>query len=141
MLGIAIAITSEAFKNKSDKSGEPYILHCIRVMLAVKHLGHDAMCVAIMHDLLEDCPDWTVERLRELGFNENIIHDVKALTHTADMSYDDYIKWISYQDIPRIIKMADLRDNSDITRLKGLTKKDHDRMEKYHRAYTYLKEI
>jgi (p)ppGpp synthase/HD superfamily hydrolase len=66
MLGIAIAMASEAFKYTVDKGGEPYIMHCLRVMNAVKHLGEDVMCAAVMHDLVEDtlC---NLDILKEVG--------------------------------------------------------------------------
>lgn len=140
MLGLAIAITAQAFQGKKDKGGQPYILHCLRVMDGVKHMGHDAMCAAVMHDLLEDT-DWTMRDLLDAGFTPEIVGNVSILTKTGKLSYDDYIKRIALHTVPRAIKMVDIRDNADVTRLKGLTKKDFDRMEKYHRSYEYLKKV
>lgn len=139
MLGLAIAITAEAFKEKKDKGGNPYILHCLRVMDGVWHLGHDAMCAAVMHDLVEDA-DYTNRDLLELGFSDEIVMWVDLLTHNPDREYMSYINRLSFDKVAKEIKKADLRDNSDITRLKGLRKKDFDRLEKYSRAYVYLSE-
>ena len=136
-LGRAIAITTSAFKDKVDKSGKPYILHCLRVMQAVDQNDDELMQIAMMHDLLEDTP-WNPEALLAEGFSNRVIAAVIILTHKEGMSYDDYIKRISTSEDARAVKLADLKDNSDITRLKGLRKKDFDRMEKYHKAYVYL---
>lgn len=138
MLGKAIGIVSNVFANKKDKGGEPYILHCLRVMNSVRHLGHDVMCAAVLHDLVEDTL-WDNQMLINFGFSNDIVTWVDLLTHKRTDSYDDYIKKLSFSRVATKIKMADLRDNSDITRLKGLTKKDHERIEKYFKAYEYLK--
>lgn len=135
-LGLAIAITAEAFKHKTDKGGHPYILHCLRVMNAVN--GDECTKVAaVLHDTIEDT-DITFEALTKLGFSDKTIGLLHLLTHQKETSYDDYIKAIAVSPEATEIKKADLRDNSDITRLKGLRKKDLDRIEKYHRAYMYL---
>ncbi len=136
-LGIAISVTASAFKDKVDKGGAPYILHCLRVMNAVKHLGKSAMCMAVMHDIVEDI-EHTLDSLSHLGFSHEIVSGINHLTHREGEEYDDYIKRCGLHPIAKEIKKADLRDNSDITRLKGIRKKDIDRMEKYHRSYLYL---
>ena len=136
MLGKAISITAQAFSGKIDKGGQPYILHCLRVMNAMPKNDSELRCAAVMHDLIEDTK-WTISQLVELGFSDRVIKAVVAMTH-LDESYEDYITDISLNPDATLIKLADLRDNSDITRLKGLTKKDFKRMEKYHKAFTYL---
>ena len=141
-LAIAIAITAEAFKNKKDRSGKPYIMHCIRVMNNLHSNDEELNCIAILHDLLEDCHDkFNVKKLYELGFSERVVKAVDLMTHNKNVSYDDYIKILAINEDCRKVKLADLTDNSDITRLKGLTKKDFDRMEKYHRCFVYLSEV
>lgn len=144
LLGKAIAIAATAFDGKIDKAGQPYILHCLRVMNAVKHFGEDYMIAAVLHDLLEDTK-WTYNDLIKEMFNQDVMLALGYLTHDRAESYDLYIKRIGMvaitDPIARAVKLADLKDNSDITRLKGLTKKDFDRMEKYHRSYVYLSKI
>lgn len=136
-LALAIAITATAFEKKTDKAGEPYILHCLRVMNATK--GDECVkCASVMHDLVEDT-DYTFADLTKLGFSDKTIGLLHLLTHQKQTDYMEYIKAIAVSDEATEIKMRDLEDNSNITRLKGLGKKDFDRMEKYHRAYTYLK--
>lgn len=136
-LSTAIAITATAFENKLDKANQPYILHCIRVMMATK--GDECTkCAAIMHDLVEDT-DYTFEKLTKLGFSDKTVGLLHLLTHHKETDYMEYIKAISVNKDATEIKLRDLEDNSNITRLKGLGKKDFDRIEKYHRAYIYLK--
>lgn len=136
-LALAIAITAEAFKIKTDKAGKPYILHCLRVMNGVDQTDEELMQIAVMHDLLEDT-DYSEMDLVKLGFSYRVTSVLNLLTHRPDTEYDQYIKIISSNPDAVKVKLADLRDNSDITRLKGLRKKDFDRMEKYNRAFVYL---
>src|SRR6478609_5418778 len=124
MLGKAIAIASKAFEDKYDKGGNAYILHCLHVMNAVAHLGENAMIVAVLHDLLEDCADWTTGRLAQEGFDHDVIYGILMLTKRKDEEYMSYIKRVAENKITKAIKMADLRHNSDITRMKGLSQKD-----------------
>lgn len=139
MLAKAIAIASEAFVDKVDKGGKPYILHCLRVMYGVEHLGEEAMIVAALHDLLEDT-DWTADGLVEQGFKRPTVEMIKMMTHPHEEPYEDYIARVALNKITRCVKMADLQDNSNIHRMKGLREKDFARLEKYFKAYAYLKE-
>lgn len=136
-LALAISITSVAFEKKLDKAGEPYILHCLRVMNAT--VGDECTkCASVMHDLIEDT-EYTFADLSKLGFSDKTIGLLHLLTHQKETPYDEYIKAISVSNEATEIKLRDLEDNSNITRLKGLGKKDFDRIEKYHRSYIYLK--
>ncbi len=137
-LATAIAIAAKGFEKKNDKGGSPYILHCLRVMNNVD--GNDRKIIAVLHDIVEDGV-LTLEALYDCGFTYNIIIAIELLTHEKRIPYDDYIKKVALNEDARIVKLADLKDNSDITRLKGLTKKDFDRMEKYHKAYIYLSKV
>lgn len=139
LLGLAISIAAKAFKDKSDKAGEPYILHCLRVM--DKQTNTTRKIIGILHDLIEDTT-WTFEDLKSKGFGTSVIEALKLLTHDpTDKTYEEYIRDISKNDDARAVKLADLEDNSNITRLKGLTKADFARIEKYHYAYTYLSKV
>ena len=139
LLAKAIAIVSTAFEKKLDKGGHPYILHCLNVMNQMPNTDYELMSIAVLHDLVEDT-HWTLQMLRDEGFSERIVNAVACLTHDPNVSYDDYIKIISTNKDARLVKLADLRHNSDITRLKGLKKSDHERLEKYCRSYVYLSE-
>ncbi len=141
-LALAIQITADAFQNDFDKGGQPYILHCLHVMNVVgkKTEGdHEAMAIAVMHDLIEDKPHWTLKGLINLGFSNRVVDGVEAMTHPKDEPYMDYIKRVAKNDDTRIVKMADLKHNSDPHRLKEVSDKAFARIEKYHRAYAYLK--
>ena len=139
MLGRAIEIAVSAHAGQVDKGGKPYILHPLWVMNQVRHLGEDYMIVAVLHDVVEDT-HWTIDALIKEKFNQEVMYALCLLTHDENLSYDDYIKGISVNPIAKAVKLKDLEHNSRITRLKGLRKKDFDRLEKYHRAYTYLKD-
>ena len=144
MLGKAIKIAAEAFENVKDKGGQPYILHCLRVMGNLHTKNEELKCIAVLHDIPEDDgrePEIVLRELRMLGFSERVIRALDLLTYRKETPYDEYIKAISFNEDARLVKLADLKDNSDITRLKGLRKKDLERMEKYHRSYIYLSEI
>lgn len=139
-LATAIALAAKGFEFKTDKSGEPYILHCLRVMNNLHTNDKELQTIAVLHDCVEDgvC---TIEDLVKLKFSQRVIYAIILLTHDKKDSYDDYIKKLATDSDARLVKLADLKDNSDITRLKGLTKKDFDRMEKYHKAYIYLSKV
>ena len=139
MLGRAIEIAVEAHSGQVDKGGKPYILHPLWVMNQVRHLGEDYMITAILHDVLEDS-SWSAAALMEEGFTYSVVNSVVILTKLSTTKYDDYIKNVSLDPKAKAVKMKDLEHNTKITRLKGLRKKDFDRLEKYHRAYTYLKD-
>lgn len=139
LLDKAIVLATNKFAGKFDKGGTPYILHCLHVMRKVSHLGEDAMVVAVLHDIIEDT-DVTLKDL-VVDFPEKIVSTIVTLTHLPDESYENYIERIALNDLARMIKLEDLKHNSDITRMKGITKKDFDRLNKYHKSYQYLKKV
>lgn len=145
MLGKAIALVAQSFENVKDKGGQPYILHCLRVMNNLHTEDEELKCIAVLHDYIEDIfadnPEKGLLLLSKTGFSRRVVQALNLLTHRKDTPYDDYIKAISFNEDATKVKLADLKDNSDITRLKGLTKKDFDRMEKYHRSYIYLSKV
>jgi (p)ppGpp synthase/HD superfamily hydrolase len=138
-LGTAIAIAAQAFKGKVDKGGKPYILHCLHVMNKMKYENdEELMIIAVLHDLVEDTP-YTFTDLEIMGFSTRVINNLVLLTHKKGVSYEDYIFQIkSNSECAVKVKLQDLRHNSDITRMKGLRDKDFKRIEKYHKAYSYL---
>jgi len=139
-LARAIRIASQAHELQTDFGGNAYILHPIRLMMKVGP-DEEVMTMAVLHDTVEDSKEWTIERLREEGFSERVLAALTLLTHRPEDSYEEYIKKIATNRDAIIVKMADLTDNSDITRLKGIKDKDIARMQKYHKAYTYLKGV
>lgn len=138
MIEKAIAIAIEAFEGKTDKGGNPYVEHLWRVREKVrKYENPEIEVVAILHDLLEDCPEWNKNKLLD-HFPETVVLAVECMTHKSDEIYADYIEGILLNDIAKIVKVADLEDNMNITRLNELTEKDFVRLRKYHLAYKKL---
>jgi len=143
MLARAISIVAVAFDGDFDKGGTPYVLHCLHVMDKVgKKSDGDAelMAIAAMHDLFEDKSSWNAERLVSEGFSDRVIDGVSTMTHEPSESYDDYITRITKNKDTVMVKMADIKHNSDPTRMKGLRVKDLDRIVTYHKAYAILKD-
>lgn len=138
MICLAIKLVAENFHDKVDKAGEPYILHCLRVMNGVDQSDKELMQIAVLHDIVEDT-EVTLQHLFDLGFSIRVIDGVSALTHNKDISYQDYIEQMVDNKDAVAVKLVDLRDNMSITRLEHLTQKDIDRVVKYHEAYTFLK--
>ena len=91
-LSVAISIASQAFENKFDKGGHPYILHCLQVMNSVSHLGEQVMIPAVLHDLVEDVEEWTFDRLRLAGFTQEVLTILELVTHRSGTDYMDYIR-------------------------------------------------
>jgi len=137
MLGTAIALAAKAHENQIDKGGKAYILHPLRMMMRLRTNDDELMAIAVLHDVLEDT-DYDHEDLQNLGFPQRVIDGVRALTRYENETYDEFIKRCAMNPDARLVKGEDLRDNADITRLKGLRKKDFERLEKYSRAFIYL---
>lgn len=141
MLGRAIAIASSVHQNQKDKGGNAYILHPMRIMMRLRTSDEELMSIAILHDVVEDSQEWTIDRLRDEGFSARVLAALECLTHDNDVSYEDYIQKISTNRDATRVKLEDLSDNSQLTRLKGLTQNDFDRMIKYQKAFKYLEGV
>lgn len=143
-LSQAIAIASEAHKGQFDKGGVAYILHPLEVMRMVRP-DRDAMIVAVLHDVLEDCPkDRGAEfALLVQNFGPRIQTAVLTLTHRQGESYDDYIERIAGNDLARLVKIKDLTHNMDPRRIPAgeIVDKDFKRWDKYRRALIRLERL
>lgn len=135
-LGIAIEIAAEAHAGQKDRSGKPYILHPLHLM---NELMYDPVLanIAVLHDVIEDSKLWTMEQLRKT-FGERIAAALYLLTHDKKDTYQEYIDAICWNLDAITVKRKDLEHNSCITRLKGVTSKDIQRAEKYHKAFIQL---
>jgi len=131
----AVRIAVEAHSGQRQKNGLPYVLHPIGLMHAVS--GPRAMMVAALHDVVEDSAT-TLDDLRREGFPEEVVTAVDCLTHRGDEEYDSYLERVAANELAREVKLADLVNNMDITRLPELRDKDCERLRKYHRAWTRL---
>ena len=133
----AIQIAVAAHAGIKDKGGKPYILHPIKVMMRVE--TEEEQIVAILHDVVEDT-DWTFDALRNEGFSETVIEALETVTkQSEDEDYEDFIKRSLRNDIGRKVKIADLLENLDVTRIGELSEKDIKRINKYKKALQTLK--
>jgi (p)ppGpp synthase/HD superfamily hydrolase len=128
----AIAIAAEAHAGQTDWAGVPYIFHPLRMMLQMK--TDDERIVAVLHDVCEDCPGWDFERLKVEGFSDRILAALDRVTKREGEDYEAFVLRAAGDPISRNVKLADLRDNSDLTRLPSPTQRDIERTEKYRRA-------
>lgn len=133
----AMKIAFEAHKEQTDKTGIPYIYHPVH--LAEQMSDEAAVCTALLHDVVEDT-DITFQQLAEKGFTEEILDALKLLTHAEDVPYMDYVRAIRPNPIARAVKIADLRHNSDLTRMDTVDEWALKRTEKYREALRILTE-
>ena len=134
MLATMLLIATNAHAGQFDKGGNPYILHPLKVMHYVKSTDEEIQCIALGHDVIEDT-SVTYKDLRDAGISERVIEGIRALTKQRGQTLDEYKAGVFANRDAMLVKLADLRHNTDIRRLKGVTEKDIARMEKYHRFY------
>lgn len=135
MLNIALKVASEYHTGQVDKAGRDYINHPIAVANLVD--TENEKIVALLHDIIEDT-DMTIEKLKCYGFSTDIILAIKTLTKDNECDYFKYLQNVKKNKLARIVKLADLKHNSDLTRLKTVTDEDLKRAEKYRKAIEYL---
>lgn len=131
----AIEIANKAHSKQFDKAGQPYILHPLRLMSQFQQT--DEMVVAVLHDVIEDS-DVSLDDLTSNGFSRAVVEAIDCLSHRKGERYEEYIKRISTNILARKIKIEDLKDNMDLTRLDSVSDKDLARIEKYHSALRVL---
>jgi (p)ppGpp synthase/HD superfamily hydrolase len=134
----AISIAAEAHAGQVDKAGAPYILHPLRVMLRLK--SFEARVVAVLHDVVEDTA-WTLERLRAEGFSPSVIAALDALTRRDHETYEAFVHRAARHPIAREVKLADLQDNLDPSRIPDPTPRDIQRMQKYRTALALINSL
>ncbi len=133
----AMKLCFEAHKDQTDKSGMPYVFHPFHV--AEQMPDEKTTIVALLHDVIEDTP-FTLRDLREMGFEQDVLDALALMTHDDNVPYMDYVARIKENDIARTVKLADLRHNSDLTRLDEITETARKRVEKYRAAIQLLSE-
>ncbi len=138
LINKAIELAAKAHDGQLDKAGKPYIFHPLRVMLNVNG-GEYEQCAAVLHDVLEDT-DTTAGDLESEGFPKEIIDAVCLLTRTEGEDYMEYVRRLKSNPIARAVKLADLADNMDMSRIKNPTARDYERLEKYKKAKAILEE-
>ena len=132
---LALKLCFAAHKDQTDKSGIPYVFHPFH--LAEQMHTEETTVVALLHDVVEDS-DYTLEDLKKMGFGDGVIEALSLLTHADGVAYMDYVRPIKDNPIAKAVKLADLRHNSDITRLDVVDESARKRREKYLQAIAFL---
>lgn len=134
----AMSLAYDAHHGQTDRAGVPYILHPARV--AAGFTSEAEACAAWLHDVIEDtCV--TLEDIRLAGFGAAICDALQLMTHDKSVPYMDYVGRIAENPIARAVKLADLRDNMDLSRLPGIDAAAEARLEKYRAAYDFLSSV
>ena len=133
----AMKLCFEAHKDQKDKSGLPYVHHPFH--LAEQMETEDTTIVALLHDVVEDT-EYTLDDIRAMGFPERIIEALSYMTHDNAVPYLDYVAKIKENPIATAVKLADLKHNSDLTRLDVVDETSLKRVEKYSKAMKILEE-
>ena len=131
----AIKLACNAHAGQKDKAGKPYILHPLRLMLNFQNKQEQV--VAVLHDTIEDS-DMTLEDLASFGFSELTIDALDCLSKRKNEEYEDFIKRIVPNELARKIKIEDIKDNLDLTRIESINSEDLKRVLKYHNSLRIL---
>ncbi|CAG5770767.1 TPA: HD domain-containing protein [Streptococcus pneumoniae] len=135
MIDIALAIAKKAHAGQVDKAGVDYIQHPLYVASQVNTEQEKA--VALLHDVIEDS-DITAADLFVSGLSNEVVTAVQILTKKKGQSYQEYLGKVKSNNLARVVKLADLKHNSDLSRLKSVTNTDYERVKKYKNAIYYL---
>lgn len=135
MIDIALAIAKKAHAGQVDKAGADYIQHPLYVASQV--MTEQEKAVALLHDVIEDS-DVTADDLLKAGLPNEVVTAIQILTKKKGQSYQEYLEKVKSNNLARVVKLADLKHNSDLSRLKSVTNTDYDRVEKYKNAIRYL---
>lgn len=131
----AMKLCFEAHKDQTDKSGLPYVFHPFH--LAEQMPDEDTTIVALLHDVVEDT-DYTLDDLRGMGFGGKVMDALELMTHDDDVPYMEYVAKLKDNSVAHTVKLADLRHNSDLTRLDFIDDTARERVEKYAQAISLL---
>jgi (p)ppGpp synthase/HD superfamily hydrolase len=132
----AISLAVTAHQGQVDKAGQPYILHPLRVMFRLD--TEEERMVGVLHDVLEDTPH-TAADLTRLGYSAAVIDALVALARRANESYEAFIERVAENPLAVRVKLADLADNLDVTRLTEVDDRSAQRLTRYLRARTRLR--
>lgn len=131
----ALKLCFKAHKDQVDKSGMPYVFHPFH--LAEQMETEETTIVALLHDVVEDT-EYTIEDLIKEGFDKTVVDAVALMTHADGVDYMQYIAAIKQNPIAKAVKLADLRHNSNISRLDVIDEKAYERRKKYLEALEFL---
>lgn len=134
----AMNIMFESHKNQIDKSGTPYVFHPWHVAESMP--DEKTTVVALLHDTIEDT-DLTLDDLRKMEFQDDILNAIDILTYKENENYQTYIEKIGKNIIATKVKISSLTHNMDLSRINHITDKDLERVKKYKESYDYLYKI
>jgi (p)ppGpp synthase/HD superfamily hydrolase len=141
MLNRMLVLVTNKFDGVFDKGGQPYVLHCLKVMYLTKTDDEELQCIALGHDLIEDT-NVTAAQLLAMGFTDRIVLGIVAMSKVKEnFSQEVYMMQLKGNKDATRVKLADLRHNSDIRRLKDIGEKEMKRLAKYHSMYLELKKL
>jgi len=135
MVDLALSIARQAHEGQLDKEGVDYIEHPIYVASQVD--TEEEKAVALLHDVIEDSPV-SAEELLQAGLPETVVTAVQVLTKKKEQDYQTYLENVKKNPLARVVKLADLKHNSDLSRLSSITEKDRERLKKYKKAIDFL---
>jgi (p)ppGpp synthase/HD superfamily hydrolase len=138
LLEQAIALAVQAHLGQTDKAGQPYILHPLRLMLSLR--SEDEQIVAVLHDVVEDT-DLTLDALRQHGFPEHVVAAIGLLSKQPGDTYEAFIDRLSGNLLAVRVKLADLADNMNLSRLAHVGDKELARLQRYHAAWLKLAKL
>lgn len=133
----ALRFCFDAHIDQNDKSGLPYVFHPFH--LAEQMETEDTVIVALLHDVAEDTT-YTLADIAKMGFGQTVMDALTLLTRDKDVDYKAYVRAIKENPVAKAVKLADLRHNSDITRLDTVTTEALKRRERYLQAISILEE-
>lgn len=131
----ALQLCFHAHRDQTDKSGMPYVFHPFH--LAEQMTTEDTIVTALLHDVVEDS-HFTFADLEQLEFRPAVLEALRLLTHDDSVPYLDYILQLKHNPIARAVKLADLRHNSDLSRLDMVDDAACHRVNKYAAAIALL---
>ncbi len=134
MLNSALVLAAKAHDGQFDKAGLPYVLHVLQVYRNLESDDEELSCIAILHDVIEDT-DTSFADLYMAGMSERVVEGVKLLTKMPGQTYEEYVQGVLSSRDAMLVKKADLTHNMDMKRLKGVSAKDMERMNKYIKFY------
>lgn len=135
MVDLALSIARKAHEGQLDKAGVDYIEHPIYVASQVD--TEEEKTVALIHDVIEDSPV-SAEELLQAGLPETVVTAVQVLTKKKGQDYQTYLETVKKNPLAKVVKLADLKHNSDLSRLSSITEKDRERLKKYKKAIDFL---
>ncbi len=133
----ALKLCFQAHKEQTDKSGTPYVFHPFH--LAEQMEDEITTTVALLHDVVEDT-SCTLSDLRDMGFPDAVLDAITEMTHDKSVPYLEYVAKLKENPVARTVKLADLKHNSDLSRLDVVDRKALSRVEKYRKAISILEE-